>query len=112
MAQFQKGQSGNPGGRPAGSAQLRARIFAKFGDDGAKLIDALNLIATGSQKQIQKKFGAKAAVKERIAALRELLDRGWGKSLQEIEVDGKNGKPIRVVFGGRHRADGNVQPPR
>jgi hypothetical protein len=113
VGQFQKGQSGNPGGRPAGTSKLRARIYAKYGEGGEKLIDALGLIGMGTQKAIQKKFGAKAAVKERVAALKELLDRGWGTSVQSIELDGKDGKPIRVVFGGRHRpGDGSTNSTR
>jgi hypothetical protein len=104
LAKFQKGQSGNPGGRPAGVATMRARIYAECGDDAKKLVEALVLVGTGTQAAIRKKFGAKAAIKERVAAISELLDRGWGKAPQSIEIDGKDGKPIRVVFGGRHRA--------
>lgn len=85
---------------------MRLRIYAECGDDGNKLVKALALVATGTQAAIQRKFGAKAGIKERVAAISELLDRGWGKSVQSIEVDGKDGKPIRVSFGGRYRTDG------
>lgn len=91
---------------------MRTRIYAECGDDAAKLVQALALIGTGKQTAIMKRFGTRAKLRERVAAIRELLDRGWGKSVQSLEIDGKDGRPIRVVFGGRHRADGPAHSAR
>lgn len=59
---FQKGVSGNPGGRPKG-------IAAKAREHTDK---ALDVLVEGM---------ADEDPKVRVAAAKELLDRGWGKSL-------------------------------
>ena len=33
----------------------------------------------------------------RVAAVKELLDRGWGKAQQSVEVTGNEGGPLQVV---------------
>ena len=79
---FKKGESGNPGGRPKVIAELRelARAHAP---------DAINELARLAVK-------AKSET-ARIAAIRELLDRGYGKAAQvlaeENEADISNLRP-------------------
>ena len=64
---FQKGQSGNPSGRPKGIAPAVRKAFK---DSPVELVEVL--------RQIANDVAAKDS--DRIAAARELLDRGWGKS--------------------------------
>lgn len=83
---FQKGQSGNPGGRPKGPS-LKAELIrqlGKKGDDGRKNVDA---IAAALIEQ---------ARDGKIEAIREILDRVDGKVPQQQQVMGDGGGPVRI----------------
>jgi|SRR5207245_4315903 hypothetical protein len=71
MARFKPGQSGNPGGRPKVVAEVQelARQHAPAA------ITELARLATKAKNE-----------STRVAAIRELLDRGYGKSRLGIEV--------------------------
>lgn len=92
MAKFVKGQSGNPGGRPKSLLSAVRRIV---GDDGGDLVESWRLIAFGTQKQIEAKYGAKATMRERLLAMQELADRGFGRPVQSVEMSGPEGQPIQ-----------------
>lgn len=80
---FKKGQSGNPGGRPKEVAEVRELALSKT----PKTIDILMNIAEGSESDAA-----------RVAAIKEIHDRGLGKATQAVEVSGKDGDDIRVVI--------------
>ena len=73
---FKKGKSGNPGGRPKVIAELRALARAHAPD----AIEELARLAIKAKNETA-----------RVAAIRELLDRGYGKAAQiqatESEAD-------------------------
>ena len=78
---FQKGQSGNPGGRPKAVQEVRELARAHCADAIAELA------------RLAVKAKSEAA---RIAAIRELLDRGYGKATQPIAGE-VNSPPIIVI---------------
>jgi Family of unknown function (DUF5681) len=80
---FPKGQSGNPGGRPKviGEVQELARQYAP-----TAMIELARLALKAKSETA------------RIAAIRELLDRGYGRSRQAMEISAPADDPIRQLF--------------
>ena len=81
--QFVKGVSGNPGGRPAQAAEIVEAARARSLDAIATLDEIMRTSADDSA---------------RIAAARALLDRGYGKPAQSIDlsadVTARPGQPL------------------
>jgi hypothetical protein len=80
---FRKGQSGNPGGRPKVLAEVQelARQY------GPTVIVELARLAVKAKSE-----------SARIAAIRELLDRGYGRTRQTMEVSIPAGDPIQLLL--------------
>src|SRR5215831_6179088 len=81
------GQSGNPGGRPAGLAEVRKLARKHTAEAIERLVTEMKQGDTSNA---------------RIAAANAILDRGWGKPTQPLAGDG-GGPPEpywRSVFGG------------
>lgn len=82
---WEKGQSGNPGGRPKKAAWLREEVLK----DLPAYYDILKNIASGQGKQ-----------KEQINAIELLLSYGLGKPTQAVELSGQDGGPLRIILEG------------
>jgi len=91
MAKFRPGQSGNPGGRPKTTALLRQMAQ----DQAEANVRAL----------VEIRDNKRASASARIAAIRELFDRGFGKAIQT--VDGKADLlPVHFVIEGLYDSEG------
>lgn len=75
---FQKGQSGNPGGRPRGFKAAR-ELARRHTVEALETLIAL--MRSSRSEQVQ------------LAAANAILDRGWGKPTQALSVEGEDGNP-------------------
>lgn len=93
---WKPGQSGNPGGRPKGFA---VRVKKRCGKEGQKLVEAFALIAFGSDADCKTFFGEvlDRSVKDRLQALGELADRGFGRPLT-LQPDDPIDKATEVII--------------
>jgi hypothetical protein len=80
MSKFKPGQSGNPGGRPKGFAEVRELAREHTVAAIEKLVA---IMTTGQSEQAQ------------LLAANSLLDRGWGKPTQPIGGD-YEAPPVRI----------------
>lgn len=95
---FQKGQSGNPGGRPKGLASL----VREKTSDGVELVEFhLSILRSAGQ-----------ATADRLKAAQWLADRGFGKAVEEVNLtaENRNETTIRYVNDWRQVAAEELPP--
>ena len=79
---FEKGQSGNPGGRPKVIAEVKELAREYTGEAIKTLVSIMT--------------NAKAAPAARVSAANALLDRGYGKPPQHITGEGGPSYVVRL----------------
>lgn len=87
---FQKGQSGNPSGRPKDDPGLKEACRSHTMECIEVLVSIVN--------------NKKSRDNDRIKAAEVLLDRGYGKAVQAVDIDAKN-IPQVVFVGGDNVPD-------
>jgi hypothetical protein len=85
VGKFEKGKSGNPGGRP--KEALAARDLAR-----AHTPEAIERLVFWMRSD-----NAKASVSASVG----LINRGWGMPRQELEHLGEGGGPLKVIIDDR-----------
>jgi hypothetical protein len=101
MSKFRKGQSGNPGGRPKVLAEIQ-ELARRHTSDAIAELARLSLKAKSERT--------------RIAAIRELLDRAYGRSRQSLEIDTNPSDPMQALLDyidevGRRGANSGAKTP-
>lgn len=81
---FAPGQSGNPGGRPAVLAEVRALAA----EHAPKAISTLAAIANNKDED----------ARARVAAASAILDRAVGKPVQATELSAGDGSKLEIII--------------
>ena len=80
---FKPGESGNPSGRP----KMPPELIQAFRD---RTQDALNTLV----EIMNDKEGRGS---ERVKAAEVIIDRAWGKAIQQAELTGEDGGAIEII---------------
>ena len=80
---FEKGKSGNPGGRPKQIGDLKVIAREKTAQAIATLVQVMS--------------NRKSPAAARVTAACALLDRGYGRPIQMTELTGKDQGPIELT---------------
>ena len=94
---FKPGQSGNPGGRPKALKEVE-ELCRKL---TPQAIERLEKILTDDD----------APAAAHTKAVEIILDRGWGKAKQSVELTGENGGPVGIEVIRRVIVDPNDRDP-
>jgi hypothetical protein len=106
-------QNGKKGGRPRGSKNVasleRDKVAAALKQRGAAggkatlVTDEATLRRYVDGELDPEEFVYLHTERPNIVAIQDAFNRALGKPTETVEVSGKDGEPMRVFFGGRHK---------
>lgn len=101
QGRFLPGVTGNPGGRPKSMAET---ILDQRPTTSADLVDFWATVAFSSPAVVQRKYGAKPRLQDRLAAAAQLADRLHGRPAPtlELEPEPREMGPVFVFPPGTH----------
>jgi hypothetical protein len=94
LTPFQKGESGNPNGRPKKLPELDKLLANVLGEEKDGVTAAETIL-----KALRVK-----ATKGDIRAAEVLLDRGYGKARQTIQHEGNEMQPVHFILDERFKS--------
>jgi len=96
-----KGQSGNPSGRPKFKDDISI-VARKYGPAGIEMLAAMAGLAPGERAETEA---------SRVAAIKEILDRGYGKATQVLSGDEDHPLAIEFSWAPMHRETPAIAAP-
>ena len=66
----------------------------------ADLVELWSVVAFGSATAVQKRYGLRPRIQDRMAAASELADRLHGRALQAVEIDERPQVPCFIMPAG------------
>jgi hypothetical protein len=104
---FEKGVSGNPGGRKKG---LASRVRETIGDDGESLVGFWGAVLSGELRTQRTVVNAKGeptgekettyepvSIGDRLAVSKILAERGWGRPAEFVPIDDSDPLDLELV---------------
>jgi hypothetical protein len=76
---------------------MAAAILDRCPTASTELVDFWRLVAFGSVTAVQKRYGVKPRLQDRLTAAAELADRLHGRAIQAIEIDDRPDVPCFLM---------------
>jgi protease II len=113
MARLRSGAQQAHGGKRAGSGRKPDWLKTKCADlvDRNKLLEFVASVANGDETETHydkegNAYEGAATIKDRLHAVEMLLERGYGKPAQSVELSGAGGVPLVIEYVSSNKVKG------
>ena len=76
---------------------MAATILEQRPTVSADLVELWSVVAFGSATAVQKRYGVRPRIQDRLAAASELADRLHGRAVQAVEIDERPQVPCFIM---------------